>query len=260
MTRLAILGLLAQGPMHGYEIQRRIAETRMERWANILSGSIYFALNKMEEEGLVRAEAEERTGARVRKIYSLTERGRAVLLDLVREALASPPHSLKSDFALALGLAHLLPGGEVRAILADNRKRLEDDRRFWESGLQTKTAPLLQALLANDLRLIDGDIELLRRLPELLHDAPAEKGGDMQETKPTHVIVRTTGTWRGNPYTYEETVPIGKYEASRWWAAFQPRMIRDILRKLPNTRAGEVLVVEDKYTKTRTEFIPVVQR
>ncbi|HEX3046387.1 MAG TPA: PadR family transcriptional regulator [Bacillota bacterium] len=114
---MIILGILQSRPMHGYEIQQLIQEEQMERWANILSGSIYFALNQMEKEGLIAPVAEERTGNRLRKKYAITAAGRVSLLELLRKALASPPHSLKSDFSLALGFAMLLSREERDELL-----------------------------------------------------------------------------------------------------------------------------------------------
>lgn len=77
MTNLILLSFLRQRPMHGYEIQQLIQSSRMDLWTNILSGSIYYALNKMEQDGLIVATAEERTGARLRKIYSITDAGKS---------------------------------------------------------------------------------------------------------------------------------------------------------------------------------------
>ena len=100
VTNLIVLGFLRMRPMHGYEIQQLIQQSRMDDWANVLSGSIYYALNKMEQDGLIRAEAEVRTGNRLRKIYAITEEGEAQFREMVRESLTAGPHSVKSDLAL----------------------------------------------------------------------------------------------------------------------------------------------------------------
>jgi len=53
-TRLLILGALRfMQPAHGYSIRRELERWNAETWANIAYGSIYFALNKMEQDGLV---------------------------------------------------------------------------------------------------------------------------------------------------------------------------------------------------------------
>jgi len=84
-VRLVILGLLQRRPLHGYEI-KHVIEDHMGDWTSIAFGSIYFALKKLSEEGLVEVAATERTGNRPsRTIYALTEVGREEFLRLLRE-------------------------------------------------------------------------------------------------------------------------------------------------------------------------------
>mgnify|MGYP001169825014 FL=1 len=182
MTRLIILSLLRERPMHGYEIQQFIQESRLDQWANVLSGSIYYALNKMEEEGLIRAEAEERTGARLRKIYGITPEGEKVYHELLRESLVTPPHSLKSDFLLAVNLIHTLPKEEVLSLLRRNMEQLEETKALWQQGYSIKKqyglSEASRLLFENSLQMMDLDIQLLYRLLKLVEEdqAGTEKG------------------------------------------------------------------------------------
>lgn len=68
--RSAVLALLAEQPMHGYQIIHEIEERSGGSWKPS-AGSIYPTLQLLADEGLV--SAEEANG---RKIYSLTEAGR----------------------------------------------------------------------------------------------------------------------------------------------------------------------------------------
>ncbi|MFI2563064.1 PadR family transcriptional regulator [Paenarthrobacter sp. NPDC018779] len=68
--RTAILTLLAERPMHGYQIIREIEERSGGSWKPS-AGSVYPTLQLLADEGFV--SAEESNG---RKIYSLTEAGR----------------------------------------------------------------------------------------------------------------------------------------------------------------------------------------
>lgn len=84
-TRLVILGILRQGPLHGYEL-KRIIEERMGDWTRIAFGSIYFALGKMAEEGWIEKIATEQQGGRPsRSVYQITEAGHTEFLRLLRE-------------------------------------------------------------------------------------------------------------------------------------------------------------------------------
>ncbi|ALE06918.1 PadR family transcriptional regulator [Arthrobacter sp. ERGS1:01] len=68
--RTAVLALLAEQPMHGYQIIREIEERSGGNWKPS-AGSVYPTLQLLADEGLILAE--ESNG---RKIYSLTDAGR----------------------------------------------------------------------------------------------------------------------------------------------------------------------------------------
>jgi len=53
--RVLTLGVLNSEPMHGYQVRQALETWHAEQWANIAYGSIYSALGKMAEEGLVEA-------------------------------------------------------------------------------------------------------------------------------------------------------------------------------------------------------------
>jgi PadR family transcriptional regulator PadR len=72
-----ILGALQSGPMHGYQIVRRIKETGAAN--KMTEGQIYPYLHRMEEDGLVEAEWQTDTGAAPRRVYRLTEEGQREL-------------------------------------------------------------------------------------------------------------------------------------------------------------------------------------
>ncbi|UOE27994.1 PadR family transcriptional regulator [Agromyces soli] len=70
-VRQAVLVLLAEEPMHGYQIIREIEERSGGSWKPS-AGSVYPTLQLLADEGLITAEE-----LRGRKTYSLTEAGRA---------------------------------------------------------------------------------------------------------------------------------------------------------------------------------------
>jgi DNA-binding PadR family transcriptional regulator len=69
-VRAAVLALLAEKPMHGYQIIREIEERSKGTWKPS-AGSVYPTLQLLADEGLI--SAEESNG---RKTYALTEAGR----------------------------------------------------------------------------------------------------------------------------------------------------------------------------------------
>ena len=72
-VRTAVLLLLAEQPMHGYQLMQAIAERSGGRWTPS-PGAIYPTISQLEDEGLVTVTAEAG-----RKLVALTEAGLAHL-------------------------------------------------------------------------------------------------------------------------------------------------------------------------------------
>ena len=73
MLELAILGLLKQQPMHGYQLSRELGESLGGFW-RVSYGSLYPTLRRMERDGLVAPITGEPTGGRRKTVYDITER------------------------------------------------------------------------------------------------------------------------------------------------------------------------------------------
>jgi PadR family transcriptional regulator PadR len=81
---LAILALLHQGPLHGYEISKRIAAAS----GGVLQfnlASLYPLLYRMEKRGWVKGKWEESKSGRKRRNYHLTRNGKKQLAPLRQE-------------------------------------------------------------------------------------------------------------------------------------------------------------------------------
>src|SRR5262249_6904137 len=64
-TRMMILGLVQwMEPVHGYDVRRELLSWNADKWAKIQPGSIYHALKKMTDEGLLREVTTEQVGQR----------------------------------------------------------------------------------------------------------------------------------------------------------------------------------------------------
>jgi len=81
-AELLLLGLVAEMPRHGYQIDQVIEQRGMREWTQIGFSSIYFVLGKLKNLGLVTAQKPRRTNAstKVRKVYSVTPAGRRTLV------------------------------------------------------------------------------------------------------------------------------------------------------------------------------------
>ena len=69
-----ILAALLDGPLHGYGIIKQAA-TLSEGRVRLAAGTLYGALDRLAEEGLVLADRQERVAGRTRRYYRLTDHG-----------------------------------------------------------------------------------------------------------------------------------------------------------------------------------------
>ena len=120
-VRLAILALLAEEPMHGYQVIQEISRRSAGAWKPS-PGSVYPTLQQLEDEGLVHAE--DRDGKRV---YSLTADGRT-FVDQRAQEFATMWDAYQPDdndtalgdlvFGVASAFVHVMRTGSDRQIAA----------------------------------------------------------------------------------------------------------------------------------------------
>jgi PadR family transcriptional regulator PadR len=72
---ILVLQTLTAGPRHGYAIARWLAEESSDT-VRVEEGSLYPALYRLEERGLVSSEWRSSDGGRAAKFYKLTPQGR----------------------------------------------------------------------------------------------------------------------------------------------------------------------------------------
>jgi len=77
-TPLLILSVLADGPRHGYAIAREI-ERRSQDAFSVGEGALYPALRALEREEMVQSAWQTQPSGPARRIYTLTDAGRAKL-------------------------------------------------------------------------------------------------------------------------------------------------------------------------------------
>lgn len=75
---LLILKVIGLGPVHGYAIAQRLQQVSRDV-VQVPQGSLYPALHRLENRGLLAADWQVSEAGRDTKIYRLTKRGRAQL-------------------------------------------------------------------------------------------------------------------------------------------------------------------------------------
>src|SRR5215469_1187999 len=149
-VRAAILDLLAEGqPWNGYQIIQEIAERTSGVWRPS-AGSVYPALQQLEDEGLISPEGEGR-----RRLYALTGEGRAYAESHAEELRASwgAVAGRTDDAALELGdLFRQVAMAAMEVRRAGSASQLAAARR-----VLTEARRELYLILANDAGDADAD-------------------------------------------------------------------------------------------------------
>jgi DNA-binding PadR family transcriptional regulator len=77
-TATVVLAILAEGPLHGYQIAKEM-RARSDDALQLGQGVLYPILHRLEDRGLIAGEWQQSTGTPSRKRYAITSRGRAEL-------------------------------------------------------------------------------------------------------------------------------------------------------------------------------------
>jgi DNA-binding PadR family transcriptional regulator len=141
--RHAILGLLADGPLHGYGLKAAY-EKELVPGGKVNIGQVYQALDKLEPEGHVTVEVVPQSERPDRKVYTLTEKGRREL-----EAWLRTPSErgleLRNESFLKLVLAWRLSHRPGTGVKADPVAVLEGERRVCLAQLHELTGARARA-------------------------------------------------------------------------------------------------------------------
>ncbi|WP_084546639.1 PadR family transcriptional regulator [Glycomyces arizonensis] len=138
MLELAILGLLHESPMHGYELRKRLLSLLGAIRAAFSYGSLYPTLKRMRQRGLIAEEAPgggtvantaEKPllkGRRARKVYRLTPEGKEHFAQLMADA---GPESAGEDlFGVHFAFFSRTDPATRLRILEARRRRVEERR------------------------------------------------------------------------------------------------------------------------------------
>ncbi len=165
---LLFLGLLKDGPKHGYEIKRLIEE-ELFPFVGLKIKSIYYPLKKMEKLGLIKKDVGREGRWPEKYVYSLTGKGEKIFEHLITESFLSIE---RPYFNIDLSL-YFLPYVEKKIAKRQLRGRIFFLRRIRRDlqGLQKtmKTSQKhVKVILDHDLDLVEAEIRSIGRLMETL--------------------------------------------------------------------------------------------
>lgn len=123
---LAVLNLLAERPMHPYEMKIMMAERGHSRVIRLKGASVYDTVERLERLGFIRSLETSREGRRPeRTVYDITEAGRDELRAWMRDLLSMPVPEYP-QFAAALAfMVGLQDRDEIVSLLTTRTVALE---------------------------------------------------------------------------------------------------------------------------------------
>jgi len=165
---LLFLGLLKDGPKHGYEIKRLIDE-ELFPFVGLKIKSIYYPLKKMEKLGLIKKDVGREGKWPEKYTYSLTAKGGKIFDRLVTDSFLSIE---RPYFNIDLALYFLqyvdqkIAKRQLRGRVLFLR-RIRRELQEVKSGM-TKTKVHLEIILDHDLDLVEAEINSISRLVKVL--------------------------------------------------------------------------------------------
>jgi DNA-binding PadR family transcriptional regulator len=172
-SETALLGLLAERPMHPYQIEQEVKFRDMRFWTELSMSSIYKLLRSLEQRGLVLRQNEISDENRLRKLYSLSTEGRAVLTAKLESILSEPEH-VRWQVDIATYNLDLLPENMVAESLRKYTLALQQKIRMYEELLQfLKEAgcpPHRYSVATRPVYLLRGELQWIESQFQLDHE------------------------------------------------------------------------------------------
>lgn len=136
---LVILSLLAERPMHGYEVNAILEDRKIREWAPVSRPQIYYSLDKLTKLGLIRIGSDNSPAAGPeRRVFETTATGRDRLADAL-EGKHWVNNRVHQPFLIWLALSW-------QARPRSFRKQLHDRKKILESRLVEERATLKDVL------------------------------------------------------------------------------------------------------------------
>ncbi|MBU2693651.1 PadR family transcriptional regulator [Pimelobacter sp. 30-1] len=171
----ALLALLEQEPMYGYQLRVEFEQRTGTTWP-LNVGQVYTTLSRLERDGLALGAGEDAEG---HVIYRITEAGRDEVASWFTTPVArtQPP---RDELAIKLALAVTVPGVDVATVIQQQRSAtmtaLQDYTRLKRQATGTAPAELAWSLVLDSLVFgAEAEVRWLDHCEARLRRAAAER-------------------------------------------------------------------------------------
>jgi DNA-binding PadR family transcriptional regulator len=194
VLEFAILGLLHESPMHGYELRKRL-NALLGAFRAFSYGSLYPTLRRMRAEGWISEHVPEETPdapaltpRRGKVVYRLTAEGKERFQDLLAEV--GPATSDDEQFGVHFAFFSKTSADVRLRILEGRRRRVEEKRE----GLRAALARTRERLDRYTLELQEHGLEAVEREVRWLTELIAHERADAGPTAEPHAARQPPGS------------------------------------------------------------------
>lgn len=177
MLELAILGLLKERPMHGYELKKRLSYMLGHFWT-VSYGSLYPALKRLEKSAAIERAYSVKEKTRNRNVYRITRKGETTFMRMLTENVSNASLANTEKFDLRMTFFQYLEPETRLELLEMRRMYLEDQVAKFKAYRSTNKDEdrYRTGLLRHKVDQAKSDIRWLDRL--MVHEREAIRKRD----------------------------------------------------------------------------------
>jgi DNA-binding PadR family transcriptional regulator len=188
-AEIALLGLLAEGPQHPWELSKQVAYREMRTWTELSQSTIYKQLRSLESRGM--AETTEITvSGRLRHQYSITEAGRQAVEEGILGLLHTPTYPRWPIDIATYNIDLVTPEDAISALAqyAETlRERMSDWGRLEDFLRKLDCPPHRWALARRARHMIEGELRWVEEFSaQLAERDSAQEPGSSEERGASH--------------------------------------------------------------------------
>ncbi len=150
-----LLGLIYEKPLNAYEIIKRLNYMNVKWWFNIADSTVYSTLKALEKKKYITGISEKVGNMPERTVYSLSDKGKCVFQDTLRESITQFNYDT-NIFSIAAFFLNTFTAAEQQELLQERLSVLQKYRE----GIEKQVNPLWESEVpaihaANVKRMID---------------------------------------------------------------------------------------------------------
>ena len=169
LTEELIMGILAEQPCYGYQIEKLIEDRGMRKWTDVGFSSIYYVLDKLEKKGFAKSNPAK---GKDRKEYAITSSGLKALIEKTNRRLIER-QPVNSHFMTALANSQSMSPDMLLQSFIERKNILEKDLQAlkMKQAIEGYAPRAAQQLFRLGLAMLQAELNWLQTEIETLHPA-----------------------------------------------------------------------------------------